>query len=253
MSNEYREIAFPCASGLVASFAYFRPGTHMSEHSHDHTQVSFLLSGEMLERHPDQDWSAPGFGVGVKPGGLRHENLAGASGILVFTADLPDRSEAAFGATEPGWSIGSFDPAVISLVRAWLRAKSAERREEAVVDLLALRAPPDLRRGSPPTGLERAREAILEEPHAVTIAGAANLAGLHRVRFSKLFREYYGLAPSLYRLRALTARAIRDIAEGEEGLSGIAHRVGFSDQAHMTRSVQRTAGLSPGRLRSLIS
>jgi AraC-like DNA-binding protein len=207
----------------------------------------------MLERHPDQDWSAPGFGVGVKPAGLLHENFAGPSGILVFTAGLPDQTEAAFGATKPGWLMGRFDPAVIALVRAWLCAQTPERREEAVVDLLALRTHSTTRRCTPPPRLEHARQAILEDPQAITIAGAAELAGLHRVRFSTLFKDYYGLAPSLYRLRVLTARAICEIAGSREGLSDIAHRVGFSDQAHMTRSVQRASGLSPGRLRALLS
>jgi AraC-like DNA-binding protein len=191
--------------------------------------------------------------VGVKPAGLSHTNLWGSCGLLVFTAKLSEESAGYFRATEPGWTASKFDPAVTALVRACLAASSAKRREEAVVDLLALRTPSLISAGTPPVSLDYARQAIMEEPQTITIVEAAEIAGLHRVRFSMLFREYYGIAPSLYRLRALTARAIRDIAEGEEGLSGIAHRVGFSDQAHMTRSVQRTAGLSPGRLRSLIS
>lgn len=246
----HREVTLPCTGGLSASLAYYKPGTHMGEHSHDHAQVSFLLSGDMLERHRGHDWSPPGFGSGVKPAGLRHENFSGPSGILVFTAGLPESWEAALGAAEPGWTAGRFDPAVIALVRTWLSAQTPQRREEAVVDLLALRPPRIERQSTPPARLDHARQALSEEP-GITIADAAKLAGLHRVRFSLLFREHYGLAPSLYRHRALTARAVREIAGGREDLGGIAHRLGFSDQAHMTRAVQRVTGLSPGRLRLL--
>jgi AraC-like DNA-binding protein len=245
-----QEIDLPCSSGLLSSLAYYAPGTQMGRHTHDHTQVSFLLSGETLERHGCHEWTPPGFGVGIKPASLVHENLSGPSGVLVFTAGLPENTEKAFDATEPGWCSGRFDPAVTALVRAWLDAPTPERREDVVVDLLALKKPPPGRRGTPPARLEHARQALVEAPHAITIVQAAELAGLHRVRFSMLFREYYGLAPSLYRLRALTARAIREIAGGAEDLSDIAYRIGFSDQAHMTRSVQRATGLSPGRLRS---
>src|SRR4028118_85045 len=97
--QQHREVSLPCSSGMLSSLAYYKPGTHMGEHWHDHTQVSFLLSGEMLKRHPDQDWSALGFGFGVKPAGVVHENFAGPSGILVFTAGLTENSEAAFGVT----------------------------------------------------------------------------------------------------------------------------------------------------------
>jgi AraC family transcriptional regulator len=246
-----REIELPCSGGLSTFLAYYGPGTHIGVHAHNHVQVSFLLSGEMLERHRDAEWRPPGFGVSTKPPGLMHEDFAGPSGMLIFTVGLEESSDAAVAASEPGWSVGQFDPAVTALVRAWLQAGTAQAREESAIDLLALKTPPAARRGAPPTGLEHARQAIMEEPDAITMAEAAEVAGLHRVRFSTLFREYYGLAPSLYRLRALTARAIRDIAGGTEELTDIAYRVGFSDQAHMTRSVQRTTGLSPGRLRSL--
>jgi methylphosphotriester-DNA--protein-cysteine methyltransferase len=83
-----------------------------------------------------------------------------------------------------------------------------QRREEAVVDPLPLRKPAIARPGSSPALLEPARQALLQEPQAITVA---------------------------------------------KELSDIAYRVGFRDQEDMTRSVQRMTGLSPGRLRSLLS
>lgn len=246
-------VNLPCSDRLSASLAFYPPGTRQSQHAHDYTQVSFLLSGEMLERHRGIDWTPPGFGVGVKPAGLVHENAWGPSGVLIFSAKLLGNFARELAATEPGWSGRTFEPSVAALVSACLRASTGERREEVLLDLLALQGEP-LRRGlEPPPALEQARQAIMEEPHSVRIAEAAELAGMHRVRFSLLFKEHYGLAPSLYRLRALTARAVQHIAAGTGAMAEVAHDVGFSDQAHMTRSVKRATGLTPGRLRSLFA
>lgn len=243
----------PCSDTLSASLAFYAPGSRQELHQHDYTQISFLLSGEMLERHRGRDWTPPGAGVGVKPAGLPHDNLWGPEGVLIFSAKLAGAASGDFEATEPGWAACPGQHLVAPLVRACLDAPDRCGLEEALVDLLALPMDDGRRLNSPPPFLEQARQAIREQPDSVRIAEAARLAGLHRVRFSTLFRHHYGIPPSLYRLRALTARAVGDIARGRASLSHIAHDCGFSDQSHLTRWVKRATGLSPKRLRALLA
>lgn len=243
----------PCSDTMSASLAFYAPESRQALHQHDYTQISFLLSGEMLERHRGRDWTPPGAGVGVKPAGLPHENKWGPAGVLIFSAKLADAASGDFQATEPGWAACPAQPLVAPLVRACLDAADRCGLEEALVDLLALPMRQGGSLGSPPPRLEQARQAILEQPDAMRIAEAARLAGLHRVRFSTLFRHHYGIPPSLYRLRALTARAVGDIALSTASLTYVAHDCGFSDQSHLTRSVKRATGLSPKRLRALLA
>jgi AraC family transcriptional regulator len=177
----------------------------------------------------------------------------GREGVLIFSVKLPARLERTvlknFGA---GWSPCSFAP-VPALVRACIDEPDAALREPAIFDLIALCSAPPGNPGPPPAWLIQAHDAIREEAESISIAGVAEAAGVHRVHLSSAFTQYFGIPPSLYRLQVLTARALGRIASGVTPLTQIAHEEGFSDQAHLSRSVRRATGTSPRRLRALLA
>ncbi|HYF53246.1 MAG TPA: AraC family transcriptional regulator [Salinarimonas sp.] len=209
----------------------------------------------MLERHQRREWTPPGASIGLKPAGLQHENRWGRDGVLIFSLKLRDAGwEELFPTDEPGWSATGDTYLGPALFGRLAQAPDAARRQETIFDLLAL---PLIRkersRTSVPAWLSRAREAIRDEPEIVRIDAAAREAGVHRVRFTALFKAAFGLPPSLYRHRVMTARAIARIAGGTGPLTRVAHETGFADQSHLTRSVSRSTGLSPSRLRALLA
>ncbi|MFB7477119.1 helix-turn-helix transcriptional regulator [Kitasatospora sp. NPDC056184] len=69
---------------------------------------------------------------------------------------------------------------------------------------------------------------------------------------SRIFRAATGEGIARYRNRLRVALALERLTEGETRLAALAQELGFSDQAHLTRVVHRTAGLPPGRLRALL-
>ncbi|HWW59348.1 MAG TPA: helix-turn-helix domain-containing protein, partial [Sphingopyxis sp.] len=55
--------------------------------------------------------------------------------------------------------------------------------------------------------------------------------------------------PKAYRANARVRAALAAIRAGAEPLSDIAHRLHFTDQAHMTHAVARLSGVTPGAWR----
>jgi AraC-like DNA-binding protein len=67
---------------------------------------------------------------------------------------------------------------------------------------------------------------------------------------SRTFAKVFGISPCAFRARARTRLALGAIRTASTPLSAIAAEFGFSDQAHMARSVKIMTGRCPGAWRS---
>ena len=67
---------------------------------------------------------------------------------------------------------------------------------------------------------------------------------------SRSFAKVFGISPCAFRARARTRQAWRAIRRTSTPLSAIAAQFGFSDQAHMARSVKTMTGRCPSAWRS---
>ncbi|MER7701799.1 helix-turn-helix transcriptional regulator [Kitasatospora sp. NPDC097605] len=76
--------------------------------------------------------------------------------------------------------------------------------------------------------------------------------GCSPYHLSRIFRAATGEGIARYRNRLRVTLALERLTEGETRLAALAQELGFTDQAHLTRVVHRTAGLPPGRLRALL-
>jgi AraC-like DNA-binding protein len=74
--------------------------------------------------------------------------------------------------------------------------------------------------------------------------------GLAEATVSRGFRQVYGVTPSAYRIQIRGRAAWRRSMFGREPLSQLSIATGFSDQAHMTRTVASITGMTPGAWRS---
>jgi len=128
---------------------------------------------------------------------------------------------------------------------------------EAVVDLLrlALRRQPG---ETPAPGrhalADRARDALLaDDSGGTSLVALAHLLETSPSHLSRTFRHHVGMTISRYRNRVRISRALQRIDEGETNLASLAFDLGFSDQAHFTRTMQRELGHTPGRVRALLT
>lgn len=94
--------------------------------------------------------------------------------------------------------------------------------------------------------LLRALEAI--DAEGLSVAEASARLGLSESRLTHLTTETLGAPPRVWRAWFKLQRAIREAALGEANLTQAAHRAGFADSAHLTRTSKQLLGVRPAEM-----
>ncbi|MGC9452485.1 MAG: substrate-binding domain-containing protein [Oceanipulchritudo sp.] len=98
--------------------------------------------------------------------------------------------------------------------------------------------------------VERALGMIWKElGEGLTVEKVAMRVHMDRRHLHRLFMEQLGRSPMAEIQRARVETAKRMLCESTEHLSAIAAACGFSDQAHMARSIKKATGQTPGEFR----
>ncbi|WP_246281663.1 helix-turn-helix domain-containing protein [Fodinicola acaciae] len=102
--------------------------------------------------------------------------------------------------------------------------------------------------------VENARAAIAAgHPSAGRLTTLAALLDSSPYRLSRAFTRELGVSVTYYRNRVRITRALDRLEAGEPSLAALAADLGFSDQAHLTRTVREQLGHTPSALRELLS
>ena len=99
--------------------------------------------------------------------------------------------------------------------------------------------------------VDEVRRSLWEDP-GLSLRDLAGIAGVSAYHLSRTFRAGAGLTVSRYRIRVRTRMALERLDEGERDLAGLAAELGFSDQAHLTRTLRHETDTTPARLRDLL-
>jgi AraC-like DNA-binding protein len=91
-----------------------------------------------------------------------------------------------------------------------------------------------------------------EHPAAAGLIPLASLLGVSPYRLSRVFSARMGVSLTRYRNRVRAGRAVDAIEAGEARLGALAQRLGFADQAHLTRTVKAHYGHTPTALQALL-
>ena len=83
---------------------------------------------------------------------------------------------------------------------------------------------------------------------AMCLDDLADIAGLSRYHFSRVFREETGQTPWAFVRDVRIERAKELLADGHSPTEA-AHEAGFFDQSHLTRVLRRFDGRTPGEIR----
>ncbi|KKJ99914.1 AraC family transcriptional regulator [Micromonospora sp. HK10] len=101
--------------------------------------------------------------------------------------------------------------------------------------------------------VERARTALHDgHPDAAGLVPLARSLGVSPYRLSREFQALVGVPLTRYRNRLRVGRALDRLEQGVDSLAGLAAELGFTDQAHLTRTVRAQLGHTPGELRRLL-
>lgn len=86
--------------------------------------------------------------------------------------------------------------------------------------------------------------------HAIRLEDLAQAVGVGLSGLGRMLRATWGTTAHRYVVDRRVERARRLIQMGDLPLKAIAAAAGFSDQAHMTRTLRARLGVTPGRLRA---
>ena len=137
-------------------------------------------------------------------------------------------------------------PAVGRLEDADAVARSAEKDVQEALGLFASGV--TARQAQVHDWPDALAQALQANP-SLSLASWAEAAGLHPGSLGRGFAAVFGIAPAAYRLTQRVQRALALLQGAETPLSEVAAECGFSDQAHMTRSIRTVTGSSPASLK----
>jgi AraC-like DNA-binding protein len=86
---------------------------------------------------------------------------------------------------------------------------------------------------------------------AVTLTQLADVAGMEKFHFAKTFKRLVGQSPLQHFLHLRMTRACEWLDAGEEGISEIAQRLGYSDAPYFSRQFRQIIGMAPSAYRAL--
>lgn len=150
----------------------------------------------------------------------------------------------------------------------WMHAAMAQATtdpllsEGRVLDLFEslfarlLRPAPKVVAGSLSQAQLRLLREFMEEQlcEKIMLQGLAELLGLDRFTFLKLFKRTVGMTPHawLIRLRLERAFVLLKVADAMP-VAEIAHAVGFFDQSHFTRAFRQAYGVTPSNFQITVN
>lgn len=246
-----------------ASLSDYCVGLRQGWHSHDLPILTLILSGHAREQVGCEDAVASPLMVGLKPAGLRHTDHFWPNGLRALRISLSSSffsDEAVELRVVERWDWMNGSRAVGPLLRLarGLRqggSDEAELTENLYESVAGLFTPtPEWRAAGAPLWLRRAREHLEESYHSgMRLTQLSCEAGVHPVYFARQFRRFYGCSVGRY-VRQLQFRAAASmLAQRPTSLAQVACRVGFSDQAHLTRTFAGEFGITPGQFRRIVS
>ncbi|AMG74443.1 helix-turn-helix domain-containing protein [Sphingopyxis granuli] len=227
-------IALPPFAAAPLGLLAHVPNELRGRHCHDTPYVAIVLEGGYQEAGDEGR-----FDVGPGDALIHHDfeshlDRVEARGARVLILDLPPTLA---GASHVRGRVRDPD-ALVRVASRDAAAAAALLVEDFTAVPAAARDWPDL----------LARDLRTLTPFA--LADWAETHGVRAETLSRGFRAAYGCTPKAYRADVRARAALAAARASGESFAAIAHRLHFTDQAHMTRAVARISGVTPGRWRA---
>jgi AraC-like DNA-binding protein len=222
----------------------YASGDRHTRHAHDEVQVSVIVRGVIREDAAGTLTRGCSGDVIVKPAGTMHAD--DFDSVRIVCVDFaPDALELPVG--RYAWHrVDGAAAAGFRVARLFLAgADLCEELDELLAALVERRLRDRV------TAMRAA--AMLDDSFRgpLRIAAVAAELHLHPVYLTRIFSEQWGCTPREYRQRLRARAALHRITSTARPLADIACETGFSDQAHMTRVVAKSTGLTPAALRRI--
>ncbi|MEZ5332058.1 MAG: AraC family transcriptional regulator [Thermoanaerobaculia bacterium] len=235
----------------------FEPGTVLPDHGHPWASLNWTLAGTMTDRFGSRRREHRPGGLGFHPPALDHRVEVGGEGGRAFHLEIRTQwlERARVAAMEESFLPRCDGPLLGVLERLRTELWAWDGSSPLIAEGLALELLGLLQRssrprdGRRPAWIERAVERVGESRERVTPTELAAEVGDDPTRVARLFRRHVGESIGDYGLHARLRRAHLLVTSTDRTIADIAHELGFSDHAHLTRRFKRRFGVPPSRLR----
>ena len=225
-----------------AAMIVWGPGFSSAAHSHHCIQLLMALRGTLSIRGgPEDEWARCGAAL-VRPDVVHEVDARGTTVLIGFVDPQTEVGAALFEQIQGdiSWVSASRVARWRSALRPTLNAERVERwiRTELLHGQSPVRIHPRVHRV-----LKYLRQSLGREDD-VSLGTLAAIAGLSPSRFAHVFTQSIGAPLRPYILWLRLQRASCELMSGSTATRA-AHRAGFSDAAHMTRTFRRMLGTTP--------
>ena len=243
--------------------AWFPPGAHLEQHSHDRACFGVMISGGFDLEFAVGAYPCTRGTVFTEPLGEQHTNRMSNAGAHVVVVQPDPAHEALLqplAAVLDGISLFKHEAILHLAERIALEVRSPDNVtplavESLVLDVLTTAArafeKPSSHHGVPPRWLHTAKDFLHDEfLNGIRVADVGRAVDVHPAHLSRAFRRHFGTGVAAYVRRLRLEWAADRMSTTEDSLSAIAIRAGFADQSHLTRTFARYFGTTPARYRA---
>ncbi len=227
------------------------PGIDSSPHAHYAAQITLGLERPFRVRlSGDASWQETQAAVFAP--NQRHQLDCGGSMLAHLFFELPQRQQAVATDTQALFhAMPDFAPVLEAIGAARRGELDLETAEHAAQQWLCCALPDALSPYGYDPRISKALEWIAANPDTPP-TGALLAAQVHlsESRFTHLFRQQTGLSLSRYLLWLRLFEGVAAVARGDN-MTSAAHRAGFADLAHMSRTFRGTFGVVPSELHKM--
>jgi AraC family transcriptional regulator len=247
-------------SGLRLAERTYRPDFKSPRHSHPEAYFCLILDGNSRQTYGSRSRVREPLTTAFYPPNELQSESFGPAGGRIFNVEIDSRwlchfrEYSVIGEESNDYRGGAVAWLVSRLYHEFRRGDhtSALMIEGLTLEIIA-EASRQFAASKNPTSrwLEQARD-ILHEQFAenITLAGLANLVGVHPVYLASSFRKKYHCTIGEYRQRLRIEFACRELSKAHSSLAQIALAAGFANQAHFSRTFKRFTGTTPAKYRT---
>lgn len=227
------------------------PGVDSTPHAHFAAQLTLGLDQPFRARlGPDDKWQETRAAIFAP--NQRHQLDCGGSMLAHLFVELPQRQQAVATVVDAQYhSLADFSSVKAAIDAARHGTLDLDAAADACQQWLCCALPSAMS----PYGSDSRISKVLEwiaanrgtEPNGAQLASMVHLS---ESRFTHLFRQQTGLSLSRYLLWMRLFDGVTAVAGGDN-MTNAAHRAGFADLAHMSRSFRSTFGVVPSELHKM--
>lgn len=209
-----------------------QPGTRIKRHRHAVACVAIVIDGGYLEAGDNGRWrTQPGDVLVYQPFTSHLNFIPKRSSVL--NLPLPHSALQLQGR----YLLADVDQLVVT----------AERDKREATEMLL----EQLLSGRPSFDSPIDRIAVqLASPDAPDVQALARQLGVCRTTVFRWFRSVYGIGPASYRTETRARRAWLATVTSSTPLASLAVDLGYTDQAHLSRSIRALTGMTPRQWRA---